>query len=327
MSAAPYPWLAPVWERLLGSQADARLAHALLISGVPGLGRRALAEALTERILCREGRACGDCPPCHWHGAGNHPDLHVLAPLEDKTTIAVEQIRELIAKLALSPLAGGRKVAIIDPADAMTEAAANCLLKTLEEPAGDSVLMLVADRRVPMAATIRSRCQSAALRVPDTPSALAWLRGQDADADWPVLLRLAGGAPLTALALREDDFVAATKTLEEDLAALWKGQRDPSSVAERWLKLGGPRCVEWLADRVGDVIRVNSGVAEPELAHSLSTRGLPQALRKIKLNHLFNYLDAVREGRRRLDTPLNSQLILESLLIPWAGGFEAPAPR
>lgn len=324
MSDAPYPWLASAWHTLVTSQADNRLSHALLISGVPGLGRQALAHALAARLLCQHGTSCGDCAPCHWLRADNHPDLHRVEPLEDKRIISVDQVRDLISKLTLTSLGAGRKVAIVYPAETLNENAANCLLKTLEEPLGDSVIILVADQRVALPATIISRCLKIGVRIPGPDAALDWLQDHSADKNWPLLLRLAGGVPLAAVAMREEDFLAQSRVLGHDLDSLLAGRLDPAGAAERWIKIGPERSLDWLADVLCDVIRVKFGLAEPDLAHSLAIEGLPQHLNQIKLNGLFRYLDDVRVGRRRLETPLNRQSIIETLLVPWAARFALP---
>ncbi len=329
MSDAPYPWQSEVWATLTRSLGEGRLGHAVLIAGTAGLGKRALAEALAARALCQAGSACGDCPPCHWFAAGNHPDWHVLEPEEDKTSIPVDGVRALSAALELASLAGGRKVALIEPADAMTIAAANSLLKTLEEPPGDCLLILLASAPSRLPATILSRCQMHTLSAPAQTDGRAWLEDEAPGRTWDGLLRLAGGAPLGAMALAEEGFGEHLDVLEADFAALLAGSADPSTVAGRWQRMGPVWCLSWLRRLVDDVIRLRFSVAEGDLAHRFGTRGLPPPLDKIKLNRLFEYQDAVRQAQRRLDGPVQPGLIIETLLIPLAAGladttFEAP---
>lgn len=326
MSAPPLPWHGGAWATISSALAEGRLAHGLLLHGVPGLGKNTLAEALAAQFLCEKSSACGACPACHWVAADNHPDFYRISPEEDKATISVDQVRALIGKMTLSSLATGRKVALINPADTLTEAAANALLKTLEEPSGDSVLMLVVNRLSALPATIHSRCQSVAVTRPGPDDALAWLASQQAEkADWPALLRLANGAPLAALALHQDGFGAQVERLSADLQSLSNGRAEPASVAARWVKNDAARCVDWLARRVTDVIRVRFGVAGSDVAHNLRPQDLPDGLNQIKLNAMFDYLDTVHRARRRLDTSLNAQQLIESLLVPWSLRFEAAA--
>ena len=289
--------------------------------GLHGLAKRDLAARLASRALCNNAAACGECAPCRWYAAGNHPDFYNVEPEDGKSTISVDQVRALIAKLALASHGGGRKVALVAPANGMTEAAANALLKTLEEPSGDSLLILVANQLSALPITIVSRCQALPVLRPDTSEALAWLEANNAgheDADWPALLRLAHGAPLAARALAADGFGASVAQLTRDLASLQNGEADPGTVAARWVRLDAERCLTWLVRRIGDVIRVRSGVAGRDVAHTLAPEDLPASINQIKLTALFRYLDTLQTAERRLSTSLNPQQVIEAALVPWA---------
>src|SRR5690606_12907840 len=148
MSGAIDATLAP-WQQRIYTQAAAaidsgRLGHALLFRGPERLGKGAVARALARRLLCESrtpgGEPCGSCRGCRLFTAGSHPDYHevTFASVKDgsrlRTELIVDQMRELSGQLALTPQYGGAQVAIIDPADALNSAAANALLKTLEEP-------------------------------------------------------------------------------------------------------------------------------------------------------------------------------------------------
>ncbi len=320
MSAAPYPWQAVPWQALVKSLDEGRFGHGVLLCGPVGVGKRTFAEALAQRLLCESQSGCGECPPCHWYAAGNHPDWHVLQPEEDKTTIPVDGVRALTAQLALSSLAGGRKVALIEPADAMTVAAANSLLKTLEEPPGSTALLLLASRPSRLPATILSRCQVHAIAPPPAADAAAWLRDHG-DENWPGLLHLAGGAPLAALALAEAGFGTELKALPRDVAGLLAGSADPAAVAARWQKLGPETALAWLERFVGDAIRWRFGLGDGDPAHRFVSKGLPPPLNEITLNRMFEYLDAVQTARRQLDGPVTAALVIETLLIPLAAGL------
>jgi DNA polymerase-3 subunit delta' len=325
MLKASMPWHETPLATVTSALAEDRLAHGLLLHGMAGLGKRALARQVAALCLCANSTACGECPACQWVKADNHPDYYRVQPEEDKRTISVDQIRGLIGKLTLSSLATGRKVALIEPADAMTEGAANALLKTLEEPSGDSVLILVADKLSALPATILSRCQSVPVPRPETDAALSWLQSRDGGvAHWPGLLRLAHGAPLAALALQEDDFGETMTQLSNDLQALASSQANPASVAARWVKANPARALEWLIRRVSDVIRVRFGVAGRDVAHNLRPEDLPDDLNQIKLSRLFDYLDQLRRAQRQLDTSLNAQQLIEAVLVPWALRFRSP---
>ncbi len=139
-----------------------RVAHAYLFDGIEGCGRRTTACALIQVLFCLQpvaGDACGVCSSCRKLIAGNHPDLQFLSPLPDKRDISIEQIRELQQVLSLRPFEARRKACLIEPAERMNEKSANALLKTLEEPPGDAILILLTTQPDLLLSTIRSRCQ------------------------------------------------------------------------------------------------------------------------------------------------------------------------
>ena len=135
-----------------------RIAHAFLLSGPHGTGKRTCANYLTQTILCASPQApCGQCPACKKVLAGLHPDVHVVG--EEEKSISVDTIRALRDQLALRPFEADRHIALIPRADRMTAQAQNALLKTLEEPAGGNVFFLLTDQPGAMLPTIVSRCR------------------------------------------------------------------------------------------------------------------------------------------------------------------------
>ncbi|MBF0152271.1 MAG: DNA polymerase III subunit delta' [Magnetococcales bacterium] len=155
--------------RLQGYLAAGHVPHALLFSGPTGIGKATVIQAFVAALFCQQyaGKvspvvrsACGACTPCRKIAGEHHPDLVRVALLPEKTRIAVEQIRDVCAFLALTPLEAELKVAIVDDAALMNETAANALLKTLEEPPASSLLILNTSRPGSLLPTIRSRCQA-----------------------------------------------------------------------------------------------------------------------------------------------------------------------
>ena len=137
-----------------------RLHHAYLFVGPEGVGKRTVALSLARAIHCsaRNDDFCGRCANCARIQAGNHPDVRVIEPLPDKKEISIQQIREIEKALNFRSFSGGRKIAVIDPATLMNLAAQNALLKTLEEPPQNSVLILIALNAGALLPTLRSRC-------------------------------------------------------------------------------------------------------------------------------------------------------------------------
>ena len=254
------PWHDAQWARLRSPKRRARVPHALLLRGPAGVGKRRFAQRLARALLCHsanEEEACGKCKSCHLAAAGLHPDLHVIEALEKRKQILIDQIRDLLGRVVLSASGGSRRVVVIAPAEAMTRSAANTLLKTLEEPPGDTVFLLVSDRSGLLPATVRSRCQALAFPPPPTRSAMAWLEERvGSEVPAAELLSLAHGAPLRAVKLAGCSAVRGS--LSDDLESLMRGAADPVSVAERWAGHGLDEISWWLTGLVQDLIRLRA---------------------------------------------------------------------
>ena len=238
--SAPYPWLAEAWSRLQQARLADTLPHALLLRGRAGFGKRELAEALVASLLCEapaaEGARCGQCRGCGLLNAGTHPDFRDVRPEEAGKSIVIDQIRELGEFFMLRPHYGARKIAVIAPADAMNRAAANSLLKLLEEPPVGGMLVLVADRAERLPATIRSRCQGYALDRLDPAAMLRDQRGLPAPVSAESLAR-AGGSPLAAGRFETPELKNAIDALAPLMASVLAGATSPLEAATRWGKL------------------------------------------------------------------------------------------
>jgi len=324
------------------------LPHALLIAGPRGLGKNDLAVWLAQCLLCMKPATpvapCGHCQSCQLFASHSHPDFHVVQPEqvyknsstllahyalryppEDKspgskesTVIRIDQIRALIQSSQTSPQIAARKVFLLSPADTLNTNAANSLLKLLEEPPAGSHLLLVADRPSRLPATIRSRCSRVDLHLPDHPSAVSWLstrRIPQNDVDR--LLALAGGAPLEALDLAEEGFLAHRDQLLADLESLAAKSGDPTVSANRWRQFGADRCLGWLQGGLADLIRLRL-LPMAEIRHNPDLRPRLQALEKrLDLKQLFQLAEAVSRDRQNLGRAVDEQLLLENLLILW----------
>jgi len=301
------PWLQRAFERALASLSEGRLGHGLLICGPALLGKRALASALSLRLLCTGATgaqaACGQCRACRLLRAGTHPDLHAVTfALNDKgeprSVITVEQIRELGEKIALSAGLSGAIVATIDPADALNANAANALLKTLEEPQPGRYLILLSDSPQRLPATIRSRCQRIELRVPALEEARACLLHEGLPADRiDAALKFADGHPGQARALIEEDGLALREAVRRDLAALAAERAALSDTVKRWLEDRPAQRLTHAAALVRERGRAQPGAAGFE--------------------RLASWYDQANRVRAQLETPLRHDLLLGELLARW----------
>jgi len=288
-----------------------RVPHAVMLAGPVGVGKRAAARWMARTTLGGDDGAL----PEHDDAPREHPDLRWIGPLEDRQSIGIDQIRELIADLSLTSYEGGGKVAVIDPANVMTNDAANSLLKTLEEPPGDALLILVADRVGKLPATIFSRCQRIDIAAPGEAVSLAWLDRLQPGAAWADALRVAGGAPLAAIRALDD--LETTRVLARDLNALGSGEGSAVDVADRWRKLAPAMVLDWLSQQVQLAIIARSAGRDsaPGLAIGDSV------LQRMDTCNLFCYLDIINRLRAQPGGSFNVQLTLEGLLIDWAAGL------
>ncbi|MFT5501632.1 MAG: DNA polymerase-3 subunit delta' [Woeseiaceae bacterium] len=298
----------------LRSVDQGRAPHAVLLLGVAGSGKRCAAAWLARTHLGLAGAEAGVQYPLQ---AVEHADMRWISPVEDKHTIGIEQIRELVSALALTSYEGRGKVAVIDPAHAMTANAANSLLKTLEEPPGNALLILVADRVGRLPATIFSRCQRLSIALPSEEDGMRWLEQMRPGEQWGGLLREAGNAPLAAVVAagqRQD-----TEILSRDFAALASKKGAPLEVAARWSKYEPEFVLKWLSRQVQNCIqRTFDGVSSQ---HNLEVS--QSVLQCIDRRNLFCYLDTVNGLRGQPVGSFNVLLTLESLLIDWAGGLSS----
>jgi DNA polymerase-3 subunit delta' len=306
------PWLAEVASGLLPRQQSGRMPHALLVHGPAGTGRGLLVDWLARYLL---GLPPG--PP----GELVHPDYRGVAPEPDRDLITVSQVRELVEFMGLTASGGGRKVAVIRPAEAMNIAAANALLKTLEEPPGEGMLMLVAGAPGALPATITSRCQRLRVGLPSPIAARAWLTAADPSvADWDTYLALAGGAPLLAAELCRADraggepFLAA---LAADLDAVIRRQEGPVPVARRWAKGPVDLALRWLHRVVAGELTARAAPGIPSTGPRITSLQTPAPDQNMAA--WFAYLDRVELARRQLDRSLNTELVLADLLLWWVG--------
>ena len=176
--SSPLPWHWREWEHLQEQFARGQLPHALLLVGGQYTGKSQLALALSRLLLCAHAGTsfnCGHCQACELSASGSHGDFRWVEPGDRSRVIKIEQIRDLVRFSNKTAGFGLRKVIVLAPADSMNINAFNALLKSLEEPAKDTYLILVCHRMYGVPATIRSRCQILRLATPHTDTCLEWL--------------------------------------------------------------------------------------------------------------------------------------------------------
>ncbi|MDD2851346.1 MAG: DNA polymerase III subunit delta' [Desulfuromonadaceae bacterium] len=300
-----------------------KTAHSYLFEGVSGSGRKKTALTLIQALFCTSlpDDACGSCPSCRKIAGGNHPDIHLIAPLPDKRDISVEQLREMQHDLALRPYEAPRKACIIDPAERMSTSAANSLLKTLEEPPGDALIILLTENSGMLLPTVRSRCQLVRF-TPLSVEHIQALLEQNGMAEEKATLvaAMAGGSMQRATELDNDALAARRETVLSrvtmlsigtiatvfDTAEELSGNRDATLELLDML-LSFFRDAVHLAAGSGEIVNSSVGIVIESIAKQ---RSLPQTL---------EILERIYETRRAVQRNANPKLALDQLFMTMAG--------
>ncbi len=311
--ASNLPWLAEHWAFFVQRLQQGRLPHALMIEGPGGVGKQHLSQAMVARLLCNDHQlqACGVCRSCKLFAGGAHPDCFDLSPEEDTSVVKVDQVRDLLASLNLTTSVSERKVVRINPADGMNAAAANALLKSLEEPNGNAVLILISSDPARLPVTIRSRCQSIALALPDRAISAAWLATvSDRSAeDISLALAAAGGSPLRAQRYLESPALSGYAEVCDSLAKLLEGPAAVSLISSLLQEHDADDLWRWLSICCSEAVKsVLAGFVVEWLPDNVP-------LQASKLLGLQKQADI---NRKLAATPLRGDLLVQDWLIEWA---------
>lgn len=303
-----YPWLERVEAEFRERLGTGRLPHALLLAGPRDTGKTELATAFIASLMCRELSypACGDCRSCRLLESGAHPDRHILTFEEHPKTgelrreIVIEQVRRLIASLYLTNTVSERKAALIVPAEAMNIHTANAVLKTLEEPPGASVLLLVSHDPARLPATIRSRCQRLNVRLPATEVALDWLQSRGGSAqESRAALQAAAGSPLRALRMIEDGSTEQYRLVLSTLTDLRSGAAEPGSALAALGEIDPDRLWSWISLHAATELKRAAAGGYP-------AKELASLQAEADLNHAL------------VPTPVRKDFLLQDWLIQWS---------
>ena len=312
---------------------EGRVPTAFLFLGPEGIGKRTLADAFAARLLCAtpaDDDACTVCAQCTRVGGGSHPDVHLVIRDEGRRDVRIEQVRELCRWLTLQPLMASRKIAIVDGAHELNEHGQNALLRTLEEPPGRSVIVLLATSAALLLPTVRSRCQVVRLDPLSRDEVTAVLRSRGVDVERAaVLAGLTEGSPGRALALDADDVARARARVLAALPGVATASAAELSALAQEMARGPLEAAlaavvafyrDLLQARLGaDTLPLRSAGAETVVATLAPRR--PPAARLRQLEAVCDTLDAL--GRNA-----NRQLALETMLLTLRdierGGTGAP---
>jgi DNA polymerase-3 subunit delta' len=314
-----------VISHLKTAMAKGRLSHAYLFLGPEGVGKASVARALAAALNCAQpltdGDACGACPSCRRLLGGTHPDFLVISPEESKAQISIDQIRELRRLTEYPPLGGGWRVVIIKPAEALTaqnDAAANALLKTLEEPPDRNVLVLTALGEADLLPTVVSRCHKLAftpLPLPLVARELVKRRGLS-PAQAALLAAISGGSLGRALNLDPEELLVQRRQVLADLDRLAGGSAAGAldwaqRLAKNRAELDNFLLTAQLWYR--DLLLVHYQAPAQLLAHQDLAPELDAARKAGTPKTWFAKFSALGAAQRHLQANLNPELTLDIL--------------
>lgn len=320
--ATVYPWQEETWGQLIKRVRGQSVPNAILLTGPKGNGKFHFARSFAKYLLCsdsaNQSQPCGQCQSCYWFDNNSHPDANEILPTGKSDTIKVDQIRDLCNHLSLTSHSGGFQIGLIFPVEKMNLNAANSLLKSLEEPTGNSIYILVSHEPGQLPATVRSRCQLLNIPTPDTEVATRWLalQGIGTEASIPDLLAISG-APLAALKLHQQQELHKRLEIVQELLAVIEQQASLVSTAEKWAKQNIQLINLWLLSWVSDMIKARFDSANA-YQHNPDVQNTLQRLNKlVNLTLLFKVHGQLLQTNKILVRSANHQMLAESILLSW----------
>lgn len=319
---ALYPWQTDVWTSLVRRHRKAGLPHALLLTGSGGIGKHELALNIARWLLCQSPAddACGACHSCQLWAAGSHPDFMLCQPEESSKQIRIDSVRKVNELIYQTPQISASQVVILRPAEVMNPNAANALLKTLEEPAGESFIILETERFGSVLPTIRSRCQRINLSLPMVKESLEWLAAQGvSESDARIALQRNGGAPVSAAHWLSSGVADTQKKWADELVRWTLDQAPLDKIASAWSKLEFQDVVHWFYQISCDMMKSSCGAgveylqfAEPvtELQNSVVADQLMLVRFQEKVQQMLGQLMSGASHH-------NKSLTIEILLLEW----------
>lgn len=330
-----FPWTQTLWSQLQERARQQQLPHAILLSGPAGAGKHQFAIEFAQSLLCEsldsQFQACGKCRACAQFLAQTHPDYHCISPEADSRVIKIDQIRQLRENLNLASHHAGYRPIIISPAEALNQAAANSLLKTLEEPPAQTILVLISHQPSLLPATIRSRCQRLTISLPGSAQTLAWLQAQlnGQQTDLTVIneaLVINLGAPVPTYEWLINGRSEQYSQAFAGFCAIGQATAIPLDIAAKWLKADHGVPIHWLYHWIGELVRIKTG--QPLSSRDPQRLGLLQKLaQQVDLEKLFGLLSELTDALRRQGSAVNQQLVYESLLMRWSDMNRRDASR
>jgi len=317
VNAQIYPWQQQVWETLTGR--FPKLGHGLLFYGKKGCGKEAFAQQFLAWVLCLNRQPdgpCGECGSCQWLKADTHPNYVYISTDEDNkkqnAKIKIEKIRDLLP--FVQQTVDGWRVIVIEPAEALNIASSNALLKTLEEPGENIVIILLADHYLKLPATIRSRLQHFALDRISSVQFSEYVEVQLPEAgssQQQLLMNLSNQMPLQAVEVAQSPWLPLRQEFIEDWKKLAIQKNMPMAIATKWNKnLNFGDFAQMFEYLLSDLIcvKLNQAVKNIDLDFNVLAE-------QYSLETLFKIYEDFQRAKQYLEQNVQSNLVLDELCI------------
>lgn len=302
--------------------AEKRLPHALLFTGMEGIGKKLTAQVLAKALFCGgENAPCGECVSCKAFAAGNHPDFYYLESEGKAKNIKIEQIRQMQSQIALSPYLADKRVVVIDGAEYMNEAAANSLLKTLEEPTGDVVFILVTANKDMLLPTILSRCMKIYFAPLGENEIVAIAKRQYniEDAKARMIARLSGGSMSKALSFVDEESLKLNDSVWEFVFAavtaeyIWR-------LSDELAAMDREKVMQWagfLQMIVRDLLLIKAGADDSLLYNGNKKAELDDLAARFSIGRLLYCQELGENLALRLKSNADVKLMVQDFMLKW----------
>lgn len=325
------PWNSVLWNDLIERYQGNGLPHASLLLGNEGTGRRNFSFKLAKFLLCQasdkktsESKSpCNKCHSCLLMDAGSHPDYLICDQEAFGKQIKVDMVRGLNEFFSKTPQISACQVVQIYPVEALNINASNALLKTLEEPSGESYLLLISERLGAVLPTIRSRTQRINFQPPSQEEGINWLAARlprSSVEDLTLSLKQCAGGPLKAESwLREGQLSCDSMYLE--LMEKWlSGQQLLQDVSKSLSKYELTHIINWWIGLSLDIIKVSMGAENHQISRPQNAQWVGQVASNVSNLKLLTLQKKLQDIASRLASGhgnYNVSLLLESLLLDW----------
>ena len=320
----PFPWQKKNWTDLILQAKQNRLSQAYIVSGPSGIGKFDFVHYFSKYLLCgspNNDLPCDKCTDCILHDNA-HPNLRILNPGSEGSEIKVDQVRSLIEFFSMTGHSNRLKICLINDAHRLNINATNALLKTLEEPAGNSVTLLCSSQLGLLSPTLKSRCQKFPIDIPSREISHDWLRANiKKRVDPDILARVSETCPLKLKELIETDCLVKQVAFLTNFLNLLKGRAQVRDVINDAISLGehhASRSLKQVLSR-GIILFLSNQKSVPRSIEDNFIKILNESslTKRVLALTLFQYYDQANEAYEEIvfrNNNLNKQLVIESLI-------------